>query len=146
MMKKPMYRKGLLVLLFLIVGVSNPMAQTQVPEEVVVPSHAFDGKTYFGQNGGKGKSADHDDELIFEEGMFRSTSCDKYGFAKGLYQTTNTDGIIFFNAVTVSPSHGQMVWEGKVDGDSLDATFVWTKERWYWDIRQEYWFKGKLKQ
>ena len=146
MINKSMYRKGLLVLLFLIIGVSSPLAQTQIPGEVVDPSHALDGKTYFGQNGSKGKPADHDDEFIFEQGMFRSTSCDKYGFDKGRYQTTATDGIIFFNAVTVSPSHGQIAWEGKVDGDTLDATFVWTKKRWYWDIRKEYWFKGKLKQ
>jgi hypothetical protein len=30
-------------------------------------------------------------------------------------------------------------------GDSMEATFIWTKERWYWDVRREYWFKGDLK-
>jgi len=139
-------RSSLLVLAFVLVVVNVPLAQEQGFGEIVVSSHAIDGKTYFGQNGSKGEPADHDDEFIFKNGMFRSTSCDKYDFSEGRYETTETDGIIFFKAVTTSPSHGQMFWDGKVDGDSLEGTFVWTKERWYWDIRKEYWFKAELKQ
>lgn len=137
---------SLLVLLFLFVFVNTPLAQEQVLGEVVVSSHTLDEKTYFGENGSKGKPADHDDVFIFKGGMFRSTSCDKYGFTEGRYATTEADGIIYFKAVTASPSHGQMFWEGKIDGDSLEGTFVWTKERWYWDIRKDYWFKAELKQ
>ena len=146
MIAQSICRSWLLVLLSVFVGVYTPLAQEQVLGEVAVSSHALDENTYFGQNGSKGKPADHDDEFIFKEGMFRSTSCDKYGFTEGRYETTETDGIIYFKAMTASPSHGQMFWEGKVDGDSLDGTFVWTKERWYWDIRKDYWFKAKLKQ
>jgi hypothetical protein len=136
----------LLLFLFLIVSASSLLAQQQSTEQVVVSSHALDGKTYFGQNGSKGKEADHDDEFIFKNGMYRSTSCDKYDFAEGPYETKVVDGVTFFKAVTASPTHGQMTWEGKVDGDSIEGTFVWTKERWYWDIRKEYWLNGKLKQ
>ncbi len=140
------YFKGLIALLFFSLSVSSFAAQKNVPEKVITSSHVLDGKTYFGQNGSKGKPADHDDEFIFKEGMFRSTSCDKYGFVEGRYETTETDGITYFKAVTESPSHGQMAWEGMVDSDSLEGTFVWAKERWYWDIRKDYWFKGKLNQ
>ncbi len=146
MISQSKFHKGFLLLLFLSVSVSNLFAQTQSPGKLIVSAHGLDGKTYFGQNGSKGKPADHDDEFIFKEGMFRSTSCDEYGFSAGQYETTETDGIIYFKAATESPSHGQMFWEGKIDGDSLEGTFVWTKERWYWDIRKEYWFKGELKQ
>ena len=31
------------------------------------------------------------------------------------------------------------------EGDKIDATYVWTKERWYWkDAHQEKWLKGTL--
>ena len=146
MIAQSIYRSSLLIFLFVIVVVNTSLAQEQVPGEVAVSSHVLDGKTYFGQNGSKGKPADHDDEFIFKEGMFRSTSCDKYGFTEGQYETTEADGIIYFKAATASPSHGQMFWEGQIDGESLDGTFVWTKERWYWDIRKDYWYKAELKQ
>ena len=33
-----------------------------------------------------------------------------------------------------------------LEGDALEATYVWTKERWYWkDAHEEKWFKGSLK-
>jgi hypothetical protein len=33
-----------------------------------------------------------------------------------------------------------------VSGDAINATYLWTKERWYWfDAREERWFKGKLR-
>jgi len=122
------------------------IAQDGMVADNLPSSAALDGRTYAGQNGSKGKSADHDDEFIFSNGMFRSTSCDAYGFQSGPYQTEVVDGIIYFQAVTKSPSHGQMTWEGKVDGESIEGTFIWTKERWYWDIRKEYWLKGKIKE
>ena len=146
MIAQSICRSSLLIFLFVIVVLNTSLAQEQVPGEVAVSSHVLDGKTYFGQNGSKGKPADHDDEFIFKEGMFRSTSCDKYGFTEGQYETTEADGIIYFKAATASPSHGQMFWEGQIDGESLDGTFVWTKERWYRDIRKDYWYKAELKQ
>ena len=146
MIAQSICRSSLLIFLFAIVVLNTSLAQEQVPGEVAVSSHVLDGKTYFGQNGSKGKPADHDDEFIFKEGMFRSTSCDKYGFTEGQYETTEADGIIYFKAATASPSHGQMFWEGQIDGESLDGTFVWTKERWYCDIRKDYWYKAELKQ
>ena len=140
------FHKGFLVFLFLSISASSLFAQTQGSGELIVSSHLLDGRTYFGQNGSKGEPADHDDVFIFEEGMFRSTSCDEYGFTKGRYEATETDGVISFKSITVSPTHGRMAWEGKVDSDALEGTFVWTKERWYWDIRKEYWFKAQVKQ
>jgi hypothetical protein len=45
----------------------------------------------------------------------------------------------------LSPKHGKIVWNGTVKGDKVDATYVWTKERWYWkDAYQEKWLKGTL--
>jgi hypothetical protein len=146
MSAQSVFRRSLLGLSFVLVLVNVPLAQEKEFGEIVTSSHVLDGRNYFGQNGSKGKPADHDDEFIFKDGMFRSTSCDKYGFKEGRYETTESGGIIYFKAATASPSHGQMFWEGQIDGDSLKGTFLWTKERWYWDIRKEYWFKAELKQ
>jgi len=144
MSKIAIIRSILLLILPLLLS-QNVIAIDGTVTDSLSPASALDGRSYSGQNGSKGEPADHDDEFIFSSGMFRSTSCDAYGFESGPYQTEVVDGVIYFKAVTKSPSHGQMVWEGKVDGDSIDGTFLWTKVRWYWDIRKEYWLKGKLK-
>src|SRR5210317_285100 len=96
----------------------SAIAQDFSVAKTISTSTALDGRTYTGQNGSKGKPADHDDEFIFSNGMFRSTSCDAYGFESGPYQTELVNGVIYFKAITKSPSHGKMIWEGKVDGES----------------------------
>jgi hypothetical protein len=137
---------GILLALTVILapGVTQSIA-SEISQKVEA-SHLLDGRTYVGQKGGKGMPADRPDEFIFAEGRFRSTSCDPYGFGTGAYKATDVDGIITFEAVTQSPTHGEIAWRGAVSGDTLDATFIWTKERWYGNIRKEYWFKGRLKQ
>jgi len=47
--------------------------------------------------------------------------------------------------VTKSPTHGEIAWKGIVEGDTAIVEFIWIKERWYWDTRKVYWFKGSLK-
>ena len=137
--------KSALFLTLILFFSQNAIAIDSAEKEPLSTSAVLDGRTYTGQNGSKGKPADHDDEFIFSNGMFRSTSCDAYGFESGPYQTEVVDDVIYFKAVTKSPTHGQMVWEGKVEAEAINGTFLWTKERWYWDIRKEYWLEGKLK-
>jgi hypothetical protein len=110
-------------------------------------SNLLDGKTFIGLNGEKGKDLhpDENEELVFENGRFISTSCYKYNFAGAPYTAKKVGDNIQFEAVTISPTHGKIVWKGIVHGDVAEATFVWTKERWYWDTHREYWFKGSLK-
>jgi len=110
-------------------------------------SNLLDGKTFIGFNGEKGKILDsgEDEEIVFENGMFISTSCYKYNFAGAPYSAIEVGDRVHFEAITVSPSHGQITWEGVIHDDVAEVTFVWTKERWFWDTRREYWFKGTLK-
>ena len=108
-------------------------------------SHLLDGKTFTGQNGEKGNKANRNDDLIFKNGKFVSTSCYDYDFKSGDYTTTVEGDAVHFEAVTISPKHGKLTWKGTMENNKMEATFVWTKERWYWDIRREYWFKGVLK-
>ncbi len=131
---------GLLLVALSLVFVSPPMLAAE-------PSHLLDDKVFVGQKGDAGEPSDGEDELIFSEGRFISASCRDYNFETGRYSTSEDGGAIHFEAVTESPSHGTITWQGTIEGNQLEATYVWTKERWYWwDTRREYWFKGALKQ
>ncbi len=44
-----------------------------------------------------------------------------------------------------APTHGTMVWDGIVKDNAIEATSTWTRERWYWKIKREYWYRGQLK-
>ena len=107
----------------------------------------LDGKTFVGKNGEVGKKlAEYEDEeIVFENGMFTSVSCEPYNFGSSPYNTKAIGDKIHFDAITESPTHGKISWTGIIDGDEPEVNFIWTKERWYWDIHREYWFKGKLK-
>jgi hypothetical protein len=111
-------------------------------------SHLLDGKTFVGKNGEKGRplDPDEDEEIVFHDGFFTSVSCEPYNFGSGEYSARAVGDTIYFTAVTQSPTHGKIAWQGRVDGDEAEMTFVWTKERWYWNIHKEYWFQGTLKQ
>ena len=110
-------------------------------------SNLLDGKSFVGKNGEVGqKLAEYEDEeILFQDGLFTSASCEPYNFGSSPYNTKVVGDKIHFDAVTESPSHGKISWQGIIDGEDVDVTFVWTKERWYWDTRREYWFRGKLK-
>lgn len=104
----------------------------------------LDGKTFFVRTGEKGKKADHDDYLIFRDGMFVSSGCVEQNFGTSAYSADADGGGIRFRAKTVSPTHGAMIWEGTVRGDAVDATARWVHERWYWSIDRKYWYQGRL--
>jgi len=107
-------------------------------------SHLLDGTSFIGKNGEQGQDlAEYEDEeIVFQDGMFTSVSCVPYNFGSGPYTARRVDGRIHFSAVTKSQTHGTITWQGIIDGDHAEVTFVWTKKRWYWDTRREYWFNG----
>jgi hypothetical protein len=111
-------------------------------------SRMLDGKAFVGKNGEKGQplDPDEDEKIVFENGRFTSVSCEPYNFGSSEYSVKVVGDRIHFEAVTESPTHGKIAWKGIVDGDEAEMTFVWTKERWYWDTRREYWFRGALEE
>ena len=113
--------------------------------EKVIASHILDGKEFIGPTGEKGKKSDHEDVLRFSDGKFTSSACFQFGFTGGPYTTTIEGETIHFHAVTISPTHGKMEWNGTLKDDTLKVTYSWTKERWFWTTYREYWFKGTLK-
>ena len=106
----------------------------------------LDGKTFIGPTGEKGKEAEGEDELRFENGMLVSVGCADWGFGASSYQTKVEGDTINFSSEMTSAKHGKIIWNGTVKGDTINATYVWTKKRWYWkDAHQEKWLKGTVK-
>lgn len=116
-----------------------------VPQGSALPPNLLDGKTFLAQSGEKGKKASNKDTIVFRDGRFLSEGCIQWGFGDAAYAAgTEGDGIRF-QARTVSPTHGAMTWNGLVKGDTIEATSKWTRERWYWKTKREYWYRGELK-
>ena len=105
----------------------------------------LDGRTFVTESGEKGKQASKKDTFVFRDGRFLSETCTPYGFGDAPYQATVDGATVRFHAETHSPTHGKMVWDGIVKNNDIEATSIWTRERWYWKIKREYWFSGQLK-
>ena len=113
-------------------------------QDNIVASPILDGKNFSGPTGEKGKKVHHEDVLSFSDGKFTSSECFQYGFKGGPYTATVEADAIHFYAETTSPTHGKMVWQGTLKSGTLDVTYTWTKDRWFWTTFREYWFKGSL--
>ena len=131
-----------------ILFVNSVLALETIQDTSQVTSQLLDGKTFTGFNGEKGQDLDPNEaeEIVFDSGRFISTTCNKYNFSDVAYSASEVGDSIHFQAVTFSPTHGKIAWQGVVHGDQAEVTFVWTKERWYWNTHREYWFRGLLKQ
>jgi hypothetical protein len=88
------------------------------------PSTALDGKQFRGIVLECGKTEGDADTLIFDNGRFRSTACDQYGYGDGAYTATARDGATVFAAETESAKYGKLRWSGVVRGPRLDATLT----------------------
>ena len=117
-----------------------------VPHRPGAPGHAaqaaladpFDGATFAGDSGPKGKPADEPDELTFHGGRFRSKACNRYGFGEAPYKVAKSAASVSFEAVAHSDKEGAMAWKGTLRGTTLEGTVVWTKTG---QPAYEYWFK-----
>ena len=110
--------------------ISNPM------------SKALDGMQFVGQTGEQGKGDHHADTISFEEGIFSSTSCERFGFGPGPYSVVKQGDTYKFSATLVSSDTGTLEWQGTIIGNTADATFRWKHKRWFWTIDRDYWYKG----
>jgi len=127
-----------LIITLLVFGLQPAVTRAQ--------GQLLDGKTFYGKIGEKGGKAYGNDEIIFSDGLFRSTDCDQYGFNSAKYTTVMDKNKINFSATTTSQTEGSIQWSGTLDGDNLTAIFFWHKKRKFWfDIKKNYWFKGKIK-
>jgi hypothetical protein len=95
----------------------------------VVPAslaHAenLDGRNFQGVFLERGKTSGDADTLIFKDGRFRSTACDRYGYSDAAYKTSKEGDALRFEAETQSAKYGKLVWNGVVRGGKLDATVM----------------------
>ena len=126
---------------------AGPVAADAAASQGAVPAGSpLDGMTFVTQSGEKGKAASNKDTIVFRDGRFLSENCTPYGFRDAPYQATVDGAAVRFHAETHSPTHGTMVWDGTVKDNVIEATSIWTRERWYWKIKREYWFRGAQKE
>ena len=88
----------------------------------------LDGRSFAGIVLECGKTEGDADTLIFQNGRFRSTACDKYEYGDGAYAATAADGAVRFKAQTESPKYGKLLCEGVVRGKRLDASFTMVRD------------------
>jgi hypothetical protein len=98
----------------------------------VAPSLALagglDGRRFDGVFIERGKTSGDADTLIFKDGRFRSTACDRYGYSDAPYRATAAGEAVQFEAETESPRYGKLVWKGIVRDGKLDATALAVRE------------------
>ena len=132
------------IALISVTAIPGAIGATASPSTVPTVS-LLDGKTFVAQSGEKGKKASNKDTIVFRDGRFLSEGCSPFGFKVAPYQATVDGAAIRFHTETHSPTHGTMVWDGTVKDNAIEATSDWTRERWYWKIKKEYWYRGQLK-
>ena len=107
-----------------------------------VSSAILDGYRFRTQTFDRHGVARTEDRLVFNNGKFASDNCMRLGFGESPYWIRIEGDRVHFLSETTSPSHGTMVWKGTITGDRIEATYRWTKERWYWTLRREYQIRG----
>ena len=85
---------------------------------------ALDGRSFDGVFLERGKTSGDADTIIFKDGRFRSTACDRYGYSDAAYKTSSDGDTLRFEAETQSPKYGKLQWSGVVRGGKLDATVM----------------------
>ncbi len=124
------------------------MALLPLGREAWAGQGMLDGKTFTVETGEKGEGPKGQDTLVFKDGYFHSTGCDKYGFGDGAYTATAEGDTIRFEAATASPKKGNMTWKGTIQGGKIEVTYTWKDARhWYKPSpkTKEYWAKGEMK-
>ncbi|MCY7409650.1 MAG: hypothetical protein LH473_05200 [Chitinophagales bacterium] len=88
---------------------------------------ALDGKSFAIELMKDGK-LDSKETLVFEKGMVDPLDCHQYGFTSTAYQAKNAAGMSTWAAYCKSDKEGTMSWQGKVTGDRIEGTVVWSKD------------------
>lgn len=109
-------------------------------------SGVLDGMSFSSELGIAGEPGDIDDRLIFRDGLFVSTECDRRcGYPAQPYYTRRVgDRIEFVSEARCLHKDATLLWRGVVEDGTISGTFTWTLNRWYWTLEKEFWFKGKL--
>jgi hypothetical protein len=105
-----------------------PLRMAAAAETPAASRGALDGRSFDGIVLERGKTSGDADTLIFKDGRFRSTACDRYEYGDGPYTATRTGDAIAFEAQTESPKYGQLQFKGVVRGPRLDGTLTMIRD------------------
>lgn len=143
----PRFASGwiLRIVLICLAAIVFQIHQDAFAQEIVAPTspqlRALDGmqfKAGIVRADNVGKVQPLEDELIFEDGKFISMICKRFNFTPAPYWIRSDGNRVHFLAELSSPTDGKMIWEGTLDGNKLDGTMHWIRERWYWTIDVEH--------
>ncbi len=113
---------------------------------VIAQEGLLDGRVFVGQYREDHKRGPvKEDELRFMNSEFHSIVYGKRGFNEGVYTYRAEEDRIYFEAETVNPKQGKIIWRGIVHGDSIEVNYRWRKKGWLSDTVKHYSFKGTLK-
>ena len=135
-------------------GMMFPLVSYAAQEELIETSDVIkgvgilDGLTFTSRNSQFGKPGDHSDTLIFKDGTFVSTDCEKNcNYPAQAYFTRRVgEKIEFISETRCLTQDAEIIWRGTVDGKNIEGTYSWRSSRWYWTIEKEFWFKGSLEE
>jgi hypothetical protein len=94
---------------------------------VAFAKDSLDGRSFSIELTETNKNEASKDELIFKDGSFFSTGCEKYGFSPASYESKSKGDAILFESTLNSDKEGKTEWEGSVKGDKITGTMIWSK-------------------
>jgi len=137
---------GLAIGWFVFAQTMQTEPNKRATDTVIAGSAELDGATFLSELGPLGKPADVQDTLVFANGTFVSTECDKRcGYPPAPYFVRRVDGKIEFVSESIClHKDATLVWHGTVDDGIIKGRLSWILNRWYWTIEKEFWFEGRL--
>ena len=99
-----------------------------MPADSDFNANPLDGRSFHGIVLEAGKTEGDADTLLFANGRFRSTACDRYDYGDGPYTARCEGESIHFDAETVSPRFGRLQWRGTITGARLDGTLTMLRD------------------
>ena len=120
--------------------------QPEAGAETAKASGALDGLVFVGTMDVDVYDAPFEDRLTFRDGLFHSEECQRAcEFGAQKYYTRRVGEGIEFRAELICPDAPQRVlFEGRVIGDRIEGTALWTVERFYWTVQRHAVFSGTL--
>jgi hypothetical protein len=119
------------------------MSITTIPmaaSSSAVEPRALDGNVYATILNGE------NDRLTFRDGLFHSNLSADRGHEKGEYTTVAEGNKIWFEARTVSPREGELIWSGVIEGNAINGSYLYTEKGWFifGDTTRKRKFQGRL--
>ena len=135
-----------LALIGVLAAVSAASPAVAGQAEDLAASGPLDGMSFAGSLGPEGQPKDVADRFVFANGTFVSTECElRCKYPARPYSVVQADGKTTFVSKTKCPyKDATIVWQGTVNGDTIEGVATWTIKRWYWTLEKKFEFSGKL--